>query len=72
MKQFIIPVGVVLLPLLLIGHSMITPVDDSKQMVNKADWFNEICIDGVVYLSRTSRLSVKFNVDSTVVLCDDV
>ena len=34
-------------------------------------WYNETCIEGVLYISYITSLSVKFDTDSKVVLCTE-
>ena len=68
MKDLIMPFGVLAGLVVLLTIIMLTPVDEKP--IDKTCWFNEVCIDGVTYLSKASRLSVKLGTDSKVILCD--
>ena len=68
MKDLIMPFGVLAGLVVLLTIIMLTPVDEKP--IDKTGWFNEVCIDGVMYLSKASRLSVKLGTDSKVILCD--
>jgi hypothetical protein len=50
--------------------TLITLAPVVEKPIDKTGWFNEVCIDGVMYLSKASRLSVKLGTDSKVILCD--
>jgi len=69
MKDFILPIGVLGGLIVLLTLILITPVTTNTKAEPEKSWYSEVCVEGVTYISIRSSLSVKFNTDSTVVLC---
>ena len=71
--KLILVVGVVFVVGLMATATAVNKGNATVEPVRPAHGFNEICVDGVVYLSNNYKrqLAPKFNKESKVEVCED-